>query len=151
MTSKATDVQSYLKEVPAERRAVIEKLRSLCRQNLAGYAECMGYGMPGYKRNGLLEVSFASQKQYIALYVMKKDVVDEFRKSLPGSSIGKGCIRFSKPDLMDFDVIGHARPPFRLRVLAGESRDFRHLRLTRPGPQRQTPGTTLQSPRPHAR
>jgi uncharacterized protein YdhG (YjbR/CyaY superfamily) len=105
MTSKAPDVQSYVNEVPAERRAAIEKLRSLCRQSLTGYEECMEYGMPGYKRDGLLEVSFASQKQYISLYVLKKDVLDEFRGALSASSIGTGCIRFSRPDKMDFEVL----------------------------------------------
>lgn len=105
MTSQARDVTAYIEDVPAERRAAIRKLRSLCRQNLTGYEECMEYGMPGYKRNGALEVSFASQKQHITLYVMKKDVVDEFRGSLSGASIGKGCIRFTKPDKIDFEVV----------------------------------------------
>jgi len=105
MISKARDVQSYVSEVPAERRRVIEKLRSLCRNTLEGYEECIEYGMPCYKRNGVLEVSFASQKQYIALYMLKKDVVDEFRSVLPAASIGKGCIRFKKPDAIDFDIV----------------------------------------------
>ena len=105
MTSKALDVAGYMREVPSERRAVIEKLRGLCLQNLKGYEECMDYGLPCYKRNSVTEVSFASQKQHITLYVMKKDVVDEFRGALSTASIGKGCIRFSKPDKMDFDVI----------------------------------------------
>jgi uncharacterized protein YdhG (YjbR/CyaY superfamily) len=60
--------------------------------------------MPGYKRNGSLELSFASQKQYIALYV-KPTVVDEFRGALRAASIGKSCIRFSKPEQIDFAVI----------------------------------------------
>lgn len=105
MTSKATDIASYLKELPAGRRAAIEKLRSLCRENLTGYEECMEYGMPGYKRNGALEVGFASQKQYIALYVTKKDVVDKFRPALAVASIGKGCIRFRKPEQIDFAAV----------------------------------------------
>jgi len=105
MTSKATDVASYIKEVPAERRPAIEKLRSLCRQNLKGYEECMEYGLPGYKRNGSVEVSFASQKQYIALYVMKKNIVDEFRRALATTSIGKSCIRFHRPERIDFEVV----------------------------------------------
>jgi uncharacterized protein YdhG (YjbR/CyaY superfamily) len=104
MTSKAADVASYVEEVPEERRAAIEKLRSLCRQHLPGYEECMEFGMPGYKRNGALELSFASQKQYIALYV-KPAVVDEFRRALAPASIGKSCIRFSKPEQIDFAVI----------------------------------------------
>src|SRR5258708_598445 len=102
MTSKAPDVQTYIEQVPVERREVIEKLRGLCRENLTGYEECMAYGLPGYKRNGIVEVAFAIQKQYIALYVMKKEVVDEFRGALSGASIGKGCIRFTKPDKIDF-------------------------------------------------
>jgi uncharacterized protein YdhG (YjbR/CyaY superfamily) len=104
MTSKAMDVASYIEEVPVERRAAIEKLRKLCRQHLAGYEECMEFGMPGYKRNGALELSFASQKQYIALYV-KPAVVDEFRSSLEAASIGKSCIRFSKPEQIDFAIV----------------------------------------------
>jgi uncharacterized protein YdhG (YjbR/CyaY superfamily) len=105
MTSKALDVRTYIAEVPEERRAAIRKLRSLCRRHLAGYEERMEYGMPVYKRNGVAEVAFASQKQYIALYVLKQDVVDEFRSALPGSKIGKGCIRFTRPDKIDFEVL----------------------------------------------
>jgi uncharacterized protein YdhG (YjbR/CyaY superfamily) len=105
MISKAPDVDTYISEVAAERRPVIEKLRRLCQQCLAGYEECMAYGAPCYKRNGAAEVAFASQKQYVALYVMKKDVVDEFRRALPAAKIGKGCIRFSKPEMMDFEVL----------------------------------------------
>ena len=105
MVSKAPNVETYLAEVPPERRAVLEKLRALCRQQLKGYEEEMAYGMPTYKRNGTPEVAFGSQKQYIALYVMKKDVMDEFRSRLPGLKIGKGCIRFPKPEQIDFAVV----------------------------------------------
>lgn len=105
MISKVTDVASYIEDVPAERRAAIEKLRGLCRKHLAGYEECMEFGMPAYRRNGAVEVGFASQKQYIALYIMKKDVVDEFREALAAASIGKGCIRFKRPEQIDFAVV----------------------------------------------
>jgi len=83
----------------------MERLRKLCVKHLKGYQEGMDYGMPVYKRNGAMEISFASQKQYIALYVMKKDVLDEFRPALSAASIGKGCIRFTRPEKIDFEVI----------------------------------------------
>jgi hypothetical protein len=38
--------------------------------------------------------------------VLKKSVVDEFRDVLSASSIGKGCIRFAKPQQLDFEVLG---------------------------------------------
>ena len=105
MISRAADIGSYIAEVASERRPAIEKLRRLCRKALPGYQECMEYGMPCYKKSGVVEVSFASQKQYIALYVLKKDVVDAFRSALPAASIGKGCIRFKKPGDIDWDVV----------------------------------------------
>jgi len=91
MISKAPDVKTYVAEVPEERRAAIKKLRSLCRKTLAGYQECMEYGMPCYKQNGVIEVGFASQKQSINVYMLKREVVDEFRAALSTASIGKGA------------------------------------------------------------
>jgi len=101
----AVNVSTYIADVPAAQQAAIKKLRTLCQQNLKGYEECIEYGVPGYKQKGVLEVSFASRKQYIALYVLKKDIVDQFREKLSASSIGKGCIRFGNPNNIDFEVV----------------------------------------------
>jgi uncharacterized protein YdhG (YjbR/CyaY superfamily) len=117
MQSTASDVTDYLEQVPEDRRATLERLRKLCLKRLTGYEEVMAYGMPGYKKDGNVEVSFASQKHYIALYVLKKAVVDAHRAALAGASIGKGCIRFSKPEKIDFAVIE------RLLVAACKSND----------------------------
>ena len=104
MTGKAADVAAYIEETPAGQRAAIEQLRTLCRQNLTGYEECMEYGMPGYKRNGSLEFSFATQKQYIALYA-KPVLVKEFRGELGKAKVGKSCVRFHKPEDIDFAIV----------------------------------------------
>jgi uncharacterized protein YdhG (YjbR/CyaY superfamily) len=117
MQSTASTVTGYLQQVPEDRRATLERLRSLCLQNLAGYEEVMAYGMPCYKNDGNIEVGFASQKNYISLYLLKRGVVDAHRTELAGASIGKGCIRFSKPEKIDFAVIE------RLLVAASESKD----------------------------
>ena len=75
---------------------------------LDGYAEGMYYGMPSYKKGeSEPEVGFASQKNYISLYILKQDVLDRYRARLdiPGVSMGKGCIRYSKPDKIDFAIV----------------------------------------------
>jgi uncharacterized protein YdhG (YjbR/CyaY superfamily) len=105
MQSKATDVAAYLNEVPDSRRPTLEALRALCRKCLVGYDEGMAYGMPTYARGGKPEVAFASQKNYISLYVMKPGVVEAHREQLVAASIGKGCIRFAKPEKLDLAVI----------------------------------------------
>jgi uncharacterized protein YdhG (YjbR/CyaY superfamily) len=106
MQSKASDVTAYLREAPSERQEALARLRGLCLEVLAGYVEGMEYGLPGYRRSGgAIEVGFASQKNYISLYILKEDVMQANRGLLEGLSVGKGCIRYSSPKKMNFDVI----------------------------------------------
>jgi uncharacterized protein YdhG (YjbR/CyaY superfamily) len=106
MQSDAKTVDRYLKEVPDERRAALARLRELCLDTLDGYEESMSYGMPGYNRQGEeIEVAFASQKNYISLYILKQDVFEKHRPALAGLNLGKGCIRYRKPEQIDFDVV----------------------------------------------
>ena len=107
MQSSAKTVPAYLKEVSAERREALLKLRDLCRLTLTGFKESMVYGMPGYSRNGVVEVGFASQKNFIALYILRTDVMRSHRYMLniPGVTLGKGCIRYSKSEKIDFNVV----------------------------------------------
>jgi uncharacterized protein YdhG (YjbR/CyaY superfamily) len=65
----------------------------------------MTYGMPTYSRDGTAEVAWASQKQYISLYVMRTDVLNAHREHLPGLNIGKGCIRYRRPAAVDLTVV----------------------------------------------
>ena len=105
MQSKAKDVTTYIQEAPPERQAYLTQLRELCLEVLTGYEEVMGYGMPGYKKDGIPEVGFASQKNYISLYLLKVDVMQANRALLNGLNVGKSCIRYSNPKKMDLGVI----------------------------------------------
>ena len=108
MQSTAATVDAYIEEAPAERQAALRRLRELCRETLPGYTESMTYGMPCYSRDGsvqAIEVSFASQKSYVSLYILKQDVLDAHRPELAGISLGKGCIRYTKPDRINYDVV----------------------------------------------
>jgi hypothetical protein len=46
----------------------------------------MDFGMPSYKRDGEVEIAFASQKKYISLYILREDVLDAHRDRLGGIS-----------------------------------------------------------------
>src|SRR5512133_216385 len=107
MQSSAKTVSAYLKEVPAGRKAALKQLRDLCRATLTGFKESMEYGGPCYSRNGVVEVGFASQKHFIALYILRTDVMNSHRYllNIPGVTLGKGCIRYSKPEKIDFKVV----------------------------------------------
>ncbi|HSB63462.1 MAG TPA: DUF1801 domain-containing protein [Thermoanaerobaculia bacterium] len=105
MQSKAQDVPTYLDGVKTRDRECLERLRRLCVSTLKGYEEGMDYGMPCYKRDGVPEIAFASQANYISLYVLKTDVVKANRAALRGLNVGKGCIRFPSPEKIDFKVV----------------------------------------------
>lgn len=105
MQSNAKNVDAYMMEVPAERAAALERLRALCLETLEGFEESMEYGMPSYSRGDEVEVAFASQKNYISLYILKQDVFEASRPRLDGLNLGKGCIRYSKPEKIDFSVV----------------------------------------------
>ena len=106
MQSKAKNVDDYLKEVPETRQESLAQLRKLCLEILDGYEESMEYGMPSYKKKeGEVEVAFASQKNYISFYILKEDVLNNHREALAGLNLGKGCIRYRKPQQIDFKIV----------------------------------------------
>jgi uncharacterized protein YdhG (YjbR/CyaY superfamily) len=107
MQSSAKTVAAYIKEAPATRREALKRLRELCREILVGFKESMAYGGPTYSRNGVMEVGFASQKNFIGLYILRTDVMRAHRYLLnvPGITFGKGAIRYSKPETIDFNVV----------------------------------------------
>ena len=107
MQSTAKDVSAYINEAPAERQHALNRLRDLCRTLLVGFEETMDYGGPSYKRNGEVEVGFMSQKNFIGVYILRTDVMNAHRDLLSGKgiSLGKGAIRYSKPEKIDFDVV----------------------------------------------
>lgn len=107
MQSKAKDVTAYIDEAPSERQVALHRLGELCREILLDFEETMDYGGPSYSRNGTVEVGFASQKHFIGLYILRTDVMNAHRDRLKGKgiSVGKGAIRYSKPERIDFGVV----------------------------------------------
>lgn len=103
--SSTPDADTYLTEVPDGREVVLARLRELCRVEPRGFMEVMAYGLPAYERGGVAEVAFASQKQYISLYIMRGDVRAAFAERPAGQDAGKGCPRFRKPDGVDLGLV----------------------------------------------
>jgi len=125
-TSKATTVAAYLASLPDDRRAAIAAVRGLVNANLPqGYVEAMQYGMISwiiplskkpdtYNKQPLAIASLASQKNYMALYLLgvygNQKVETWFRKAFAAAGkkldMGKVCVRFKKLDALPLPVIG---------------------------------------------
>lgn len=105
MQSKATTVDDYFLEIPPKRIPAMTNLRKLFRQELKGYEERMQYGGPCYVKNNIVEAGFATQKHFIGVYILKQDAFKKYIGELKGVSYGKGVMRFTKPEDINFGVV----------------------------------------------
>jgi len=105
MTSDAKNVTDYLKDVPEKRKAALTQLRKLCKEVLKGYKESMACGGPTYKKDNGIEIGFASQKNHICFNCLIHDVMLDIKELLKELNHGKGVIRYSNPDKIDFKLI----------------------------------------------
>jgi uncharacterized protein YdhG (YjbR/CyaY superfamily) len=94
-------VAAYIAQAPAERQPALGLLRDLCLEELTGFEETIRYGMPSYLRRGEVEVAFASQKAYVSLYILRQAALNANLARLDGPSLGKGCVRFRRPEQID--------------------------------------------------
>ena len=75
MQSKAKTVEAYLRTVPENRKEALPQL------------------------------GFMSQKNVIGLYILEKDVLDQYRDEMKRVSIGKGAIRCPNPSKIDYELV----------------------------------------------
>ncbi len=105
MKNQITSVENYIKDAPPDRQETLNKLRSLCQKILTNHEETIAYNMPSYIRNDQVEVAFASQKNQICIYILKHDVMLANTDLLKDVDHGKGSIRYSNPDKIDYVII----------------------------------------------
>ena len=126
VSSRARTVKTYLNDLPADRRAVVSKLRSVIRRHLpAGYQEAMNWGMIAYQvplerypetYNGepLLYAAVAAQKRHYSLYLtsvyqqnaLEKRLRAAFDRAGKKLDMGKSCIRFTTLEDLPLEAIG---------------------------------------------
>jgi uncharacterized protein YdhG (YjbR/CyaY superfamily) len=92
MQSQATNIDEYLDELPSERRAALSEIRALIHRVAPNIVEAMQYGLPAF---GDL-CAFASQKNYLSLYVCESELLNAHLATLGKVKCGKGCIRFKQ-------------------------------------------------------
>jgi hypothetical protein len=131
MQSRATTVEQYLRELPEDRRAVVQSVRKVILKHLGkGYEEGMQYGMIGDfvphsvyaaghhcdPRQPLSFAALASQKNYFSLYLSclyqcsreAQWFEQAWAKTGKKLNMGKCCVRFKRLDDVPLEVIGEA-------------------------------------------
>lgn len=128
MQSDAKTVDEYLRQLPEDRREVVEKVRAVILENLPeGYEEVMNWGMityqvplaakpDTYNKQPLMYAALASQKNHMAIYLTNiytsESASTEFEKAYRATGkrydVGKSCVRFRKLEDLPLDLIGNA-------------------------------------------
>ncbi|MEZ4807641.1 MAG: DUF1801 domain-containing protein [Flavobacteriales bacterium] len=98
MTSNATTANAYYASLPEERRDALITIRERIAHIWPEIKEDMLYHMPTFHLNGRPLCAIASQKHFMALYVMPYDLLDAFKNDLKVQDHGRSCIRFKRLD-----------------------------------------------------
>ena len=129
MKYEASTPEEYINQLPEDRKPVIEKIRTIIKENLPeGFEEGINYNMLGYyvphsiypdgyhcdPKLPLPFMNLASQKNSVNLYhsgiYANPEIHDWFVNEYPKHSnrkldMGKSCIRFKKMDDIPYELI----------------------------------------------
>jgi len=104
MSSTTQEVDTYLEALEPDRQAALAELRALLLETVPDAVESMKYRMPTYEYGEGVLCAFASQKNYMSLY-MDAQLVEKHRQKLVGLSVGKSCIRFRTLEKLPLDTV----------------------------------------------
>jgi uncharacterized protein YdhG (YjbR/CyaY superfamily) len=108
---KATDIDDYISQFPADVQAVLEKVRETIRLAAPDAEEVISYMMPAFRHHGIL-VYFAAWAKHIGMYPpISGDKAIE--KAIARYAGPKGNLQFPLDEPMPLDLIGRI---VRLRV-----------------------------------
>ncbi len=105
MRIRAKTFEQYLKQIPEERREVVEQLTKIIKEELPGVEVVIHWGVPLFRKNGYDIIALAVQKYYYSIYLWTMDWQKKYSKALKKLNIGKGCIRFKKLDQIPDEIL----------------------------------------------
>jgi uncharacterized protein YdhG (YjbR/CyaY superfamily) len=93
MTGKPTTHAEYLAALRDDQRTALEQLRAAIREVAPDAEECISYGIPAFRQNGML-VGYGATSRHCAFYLMSAATVANHLEDLQGYDTSKGTLRF---------------------------------------------------------
>jgi uncharacterized protein YdhG (YjbR/CyaY superfamily) len=90
-------VDAYLATLPPAQHEALQRLRAQVARLVPDAAETISYGMPAFKLNGRLVVSFAGWKSHCSIYPLTDTFLASHADDLKGYQHTKGSVHFT-PD-----------------------------------------------------
>ncbi len=90
---RPTTIDEYQAALNDDQRAALGKLRKTIRAAAPDAEECISYGVPAFRQNGML-VGFGATASHCAFYLMSGTAVEAHKDELSAYDTSKGAIRF---------------------------------------------------------
>lgn len=103
--AKYQDVDEYMAQLPDDRRAVMEQLRSTIRSAAPDATEAISYNMPAFRLGGRFLVSYEAFKRHYSLFPWSDDMVAELGEEMQPYAVGKGTIRFPADEPIPLELV----------------------------------------------
>jgi uncharacterized protein YdhG (YjbR/CyaY superfamily) len=76
-------IDEYLAALSDDKRAALENLRKTIKAVAPKAEECISYGLPAFRQNGML-VAFGASANHCAFYLMSSSTVEAYANALKG-------------------------------------------------------------------
>ncbi|MBL7810712.1 MAG: DUF1801 domain-containing protein [Bacteroidetes bacterium] len=100
---KFETVDAYIAGQPAQWRDKLQEIRRAILQAAPMAAECISYGMPGYKQDGVL-MYYAAFKNHVSFFVMPSNK-KHFEEELRPYSQTKAAVHLKQDTVVPVDLI----------------------------------------------
>ena len=94
---KATQIDDYLRTVPADRLRALEDLRAKIRSVVPDAEECISYGMPAFRVHGGVVAGFQATKNGCSYYPFSGSTLATLARFVRGYGQTKSALHFT-PD-----------------------------------------------------
>ena len=98
MATKPQTIDEYMAGLTPENRAALHKVRRAIHAAAPGAEECISYGMPAFRLNGMLVALFSATAKHCSFHPMSGDTVATLKKEFAGYDTSRGTVRFTARD-----------------------------------------------------
>ncbi len=96
MAGKPATIDEWLALWSGEKRAALERLRTVIRSAAPEAEECITYQLPAFRQDGML-VAFGATDNHCSFFLMSSTTLADHEEEVAGYDTSKGTIRF-RPD-----------------------------------------------------
>lgn len=99
-------IDDYLKNIPADQKAELERIRTIVKDMVPDAEETIGYGMPVFKVKGKYLIGMCNFKDHLSIFP-GSEAIEVLAEQIKGYKTAKGTVQFTLENPLPEEVIRH--------------------------------------------